>query len=298
MKLKGVRKINNEVYVEEFENICSRKVENRFSKKIILKNHFRDSFKALDRANSVVLVTGFCIKSVMVGETDGPIGTVVMAKALEKLGKNVTIITDKYSSEFIKNGLDHYNLKSKKITLNIDFSEEDSQKIISDINPDIIFFIERPSKNRDGDFNSMSGESITGIIPDTDFLFNSAREQNKLIIALGDGGNEVGMNLIKDEVVENVKFGSKICSITNSDYLIVSGVSNWGCYSLVGALSVLNNQDLLPSVNDEEKHLKKIVASGAVDGVSKKTELSVDGYTLNENMNILYEVRRVIEDSI
>jgi hypothetical protein len=287
--------LNRENYIKALEQICSRGVENRFGKKIIVQNHFEKALILLNSANVVVLVTGFCIKQVMLGETDGPIGTIVVAKALEKLGKKVSIITDKYSSEFIDIGLEHYNLKSKCITVGMDLDDVKSEELILKINPDVMFFIERPSKNNMGYFNSMSGESLNGIIPDTDFLFDSARCLKKSIIAVGDGGNEAGMNLIREEIVANVTFGNQICAATKADCLIVSGVSNWGCYTVAGGLSILKNQNLLPSVEEEIEHLEKIVASGAVDGVSKEVEVSVDGYSLEENMKIVEDVHKIVE---
>lgn len=282
-------------YIKELEQICSRGVENRFGKKVNVENHFEEALLVLNGANVVILVTGFCIKEAMIGETDGPIGTIVVAKALEKLGKKVSIITDKYSSEFIDIGIDHYDLESKCITVGMDFDDTKSEALIQSINPDVVFFIERPSKNKYGEFNSMSGEVLNGIIPDTDVLFNTAGLFEKSVIALGDGGNEAGMDFIREEIIACVNLGDKICAATKADYLIVSGVSNWGCYTVVGALSILGSQNLLPSVNEEIEHLEKIVALGAVDGVSKKVEVSVDGYSLEENMKIIEDVHRVIE---
>ncbi|MBQ3091176.1 MAG: DUF4392 domain-containing protein, partial [Clostridia bacterium] len=41
----------------------------------------------LEKANRIVLVTGFPITGMDIGETDGPIGTVSLASALQKAGK-------------------------------------------------------------------------------------------------------------------------------------------------------------------------------------------------------------------
>lgn len=286
--------METQICMSKLEALCSRGVENRFGKVIVVKDHFSQSAHLLGRAESVVLVTGFCIQETMTGETDGPIGTVVIARALEMLGKLVTIVTDKYSNEFVEAGLDHYKLKTRMINISLDFSFLESENLIESINPDIILFIERPSKNIMGEFNAMSGQVLAGIIPDTDFIFHRARQCNMPILAIGDGGNEAGMALIRDEIEEHVKYGHKICATTKADYLIVSGVSNWGCYTLVGALSVLNKRCLVPSTLEEVEHLRKIVALGAVDGVSKRAEHTVDGYSLDTNMGLLEEVHHII----
>ena len=84
--------VNNSI--KKLEGICSTGVELRFKEIVIVEDHFKESIQLLNNSNQVILITGFCIKAANIGETDGPIGTVCMAKALEKLGKSVTIITD------------------------------------------------------------------------------------------------------------------------------------------------------------------------------------------------------------
>lgn len=282
--------------IKKLENICSKGVDARFKEAIIVNGHFEKSLELLNESDNIMLITGFCIKDAMIGETDGPIGAVCMAKALESLGKKVSIVTDKYSTEILRTGTEHYGLKAVIICVDIEFDKNKAEELLNRVNPDTLLFIERPGKNQDGDFYSMSGESITDIIPDTDHLFYEARGKNIKIIAVGDGGNEVGMDLIRTNIIKNVNKGDLICANTRADLLIVSGVSNWGCYAMIGGLSVLNNKNFLPSVNEEIIHLAKIVAIGAVDGVSKKSVSTVDGYSLEHNMQIVKDVASIISN--
>jgi hypothetical protein len=68
-------------------------------------------------------------------------------------------------------------------------------------------------------------------------------------------------------------------------------VSNWGGYGLVASLSKLKNQNLLPSVEEEQEILKRTVELGAVDGMSGKNELTVDLFTMEENSQTIVELQ-------
>jgi len=55
---------------------------------------------------------------------------------------------------------------------------------------------------------------------------------------------------------------------------------------------------LLYDANTEERLLKSIVEAGAVDGFSKKSEMTVDGLSLECNLSILNSLRNIVEMSI
>ncbi len=56
---------------------------------------------------------------------------------------------------------------------------------------------------------------------------------------IGDGGNEVGMGKVYDKVVSTVPNGATIACKTASDYLVTSGLCDWGGYALSMALYLL-----------------------------------------------------------
>ena len=66
---------------------------------------------SLKVADTVFIVTGFVIKDRLFGETDGPLGAVSIARALNILGKNPVIITDKYSKKILKVALEVVDLE-------------------------------------------------------------------------------------------------------------------------------------------------------------------------------------------
>ena len=57
-----------------------------------------------------------------------------------------------------------------------------------------------------------------------------------MTIGIGDGGNEIGMGKVLDKVILHVKHGKDIGTTVTCDYLITTGVSNWGGCALAKAI--------------------------------------------------------------
>src|SRR5689334_2401167 len=85
-----------------------RGIENLVSNTI--KNDLLSSCKQLLQSKSVAIITGLDKKILILGfycqgieqETDGPLGTISIAKALKHLGKSVTIVFDEKCSRIMK----------------------------------------------------------------------------------------------------------------------------------------------------------------------------------------------------
>ena len=82
----------------------------RYSKRgmNILKNHMREDYcreaasQILElEKGTILLTTGFYVAGH--AETDGPLGTLVMADALQKLGYHPVIVTDEFCRGFFEN---------------------------------------------------------------------------------------------------------------------------------------------------------------------------------------------------
>jgi len=116
-------------------------------------------------------------------------------------------------------------------------------------------------------------------------------------IGIADGGNEIGCgNIPWSTLRKAVKTGPAAltaCRIP-TDYLIVSGISNWGAYGLGAAVAALaDRHDALHSwtADREASILHAIVAAGGVDGVTKRSEPSVDGVALEPYLATFAEIR-------
>jgi len=106
------------------------------------------------------------------------------------------------------------------------------------------------------------------------------------------------MGKISSYIIEALYNGEKICAAFAADFLIIAGVSNWGGHALAAALSILTGSMLLHGTETEEKLLESIVTAGAVDGCTKKRTMTVDGLSLEDNLNILDLLRETIEAAI
>ena len=57
----------------------------------------------------------------------------------------------------------------------------------------------------------------------------------------GDGGNEMGMGLVHEEVLCSITNGDQIAAAAPTMWLLSCGVSNWGCWALQFGLAILND---------------------------------------------------------
>lgn len=224
----------------------------------------------------IFLTTGFYVNGF--AETDGPLGTMAIAIALKKLGYTPIIITDIYCKGFFE----IKNLSIEYVAL--DATNQYFDNLLMQYKPVCMISIERCGKNIHDDYTNMLGISIKKNTAPLDYLFLKASSLNIPTIGIGDGGNEIGMGNLQDIIIDSLSFIP--CKI-KVDYLIIATVSNWGAYALIAYLSILTNKYLLPYFDDVEQYLKDIVDIGSVDGILKKPILSVDGFSLDIEKNIL-----------
>ncbi len=232
----------------------------------------------LDNPGTAIVVTGFYILDAGYAETDGPSGAVVIGSALNQLGYNVVHVTDRYASEIMnKTGGDYSSVVEFPIA-DDDASVKFARSLIADLNPSVLIAIERCGLTDEGKYRNMRGRDISDYNARIDHLFHS----NVPSVGIGDGGNEIGMGNLAEEVTQ-VESLVKIPCVTQTSKLMLASVSNWGGYGLAAALSALSGRNLLPSIEEERELLRNTVDLGAVDGMSAKQEYKVDGFTLEEN---------------
>ncbi len=282
----------------EIEKFISKNLDRRGLDKVNLTRQLESCVKSLNSSQTVVIITGFVIKSAGVGETDGPPGALALAYTLESLGKKVVIVTDKYSEKFLRIGAELLNLEASIYIFEVNLEEQQAEQIINEYEPDHIIAIERPGRNIENRCYSMTGEDITEFCPNTDLLFIKAKQHNITTSAVGDGGNEVGMCKVMDVVKKNVFKGNIICAQVEADNLIVAGVSNWGAFAVCAGLCITNNKMIMYGKGTYGDVLEKIVKAGAVDGCSKKNEATVDGLSYEENLNVFLKLRNIAENSV
>jgi len=243
------------------------------------ESHLYSAAANLLDAERVILVTGFCIRAAMIGETDGPSGTLAVAHALRQLGKEVVLVSDKFSDGLLEAGAKVLGAPYP-ITVLSPVQEESDRAIdalLASFAPTQVVAIERPGSAIDGHRYSMRGEILDELVPSADRLLTPPGERSYATIAVGDGGNELGMGHLRDSLMDRINLGELIFCDTEADHVIPAGISNWGAYALAASLAVLSGKPILIKPEDELAVLEAQVAVGAVDGCTRKNEVSVDG---------------------
>ena len=267
-------------------------------------SHLLPAAETLLSGERVILVTGFCIRAVMIGENDGLSGTLALADALRQLGKKVVLVTDKYSSGLLAAGSAVFGAPFPMLTLSPaqPQANEEIHDLLRSFLPTQVVAIERPGSAIDGHCYSMRGEMLDDLIPAADHLLQPPFPRAFQTIAIGDGGNELGLGSLRDTLKGHVTHGDLIFCATPADYVIPTGISNWGAFALVAALSLLAGRLLSRSPEHERRVLEALLAAGAVDGCTKKQELSVDGILWEDYASTLsdidQEVRTTLETTL
>ncbi|XME01378.1 DUF4392 domain-containing protein [Lachnospiraceae bacterium C1.1] len=251
----------------------------------ILKDHLPKDYCSIAaneilswKKGNVVLATGFYVAGF--AETDGPAGTVVLGRALKKLGYDPVIVTDEYCRNFFEDE----DFKVRYLDLNAD--SESCRELLKELDPVGMISIERCGKNIEGKYANMRGVDIGEHTAPVDELFRLAFGEIPTI-GIGDGGNEIGMGNLKETISNELSLTP--CEV-KTDILLIASVSNWGAYALAAALSEKTGQDLMTSSEETEAYIGKTVEMGSVDGVSHEHKVSVDGNDISIEMEIIDEL--------
>jgi len=251
-------------------------------------------------APKVGLITGFFVPAANCAETDGPVGTALLVRGLTKAGIDCRVATDDPCALACQAALAGADLcKSVPLDSAAVNDPHALKEIINTWRSEAIthvISIERCGKSADDTYRSMQGFDVSAHTAPLDTLFLGGPWDT---IAVGDGGNEIGMGFIRPRswITHHVPQGEKIACVTRADYLIVAGVSNWGAYALLGALATLREDwraAMLVCLDPEVdgKIVDSMLRSGlAVDGVTWQATPTVDGLPLAKHHQKINEIR-------
>ena len=244
----------------------------------------------VDKPGGVIIVTGFYVVMAGKPETDGPPGAVAIGEALKALGRQVTYISDEYTTPVLR----RYANGSEVIDFPIDgvnASKVHAAAILGRVKPSLLISIERCGRTREDTYLNMRYVDISPHTARLDYLFDSDIPS----VGIGDGGNEIGMGNLA-EVIPTVDTLPDYPAVNQVDRLVIASVSNWGGYGLVAALSRIAGRNLLPSVESETAMLHGMVAAGVVDGTTGDAVPTVDNFSAEENGALLARLHRAVED--
>jgi biotin-dependent carboxylase-like uncharacterized protein len=284
--LRSQRQINHNKLSEDIENLLvSRNLRGMQSVSAYLdKGSYLRAARLIHQCaaeGTVLIGTGFPVNGSF--ETDGPVGAIALYEAIEKLGGHPIIVCDRP----LFNALDgHFN------THEILFDNDISEEIIDIHNPSLIIAIERPGQAGNGCYYNMRGVDISSKCANFDSIM---RKSSCPTIAIGDGGNEIGMGNSPHALEElNIQ-----ASTTPCDELLVADVSNWAAHGIIALLSVLTNKDLLKNW-DNTAVLQFLSNNGSVDGLTGENTLSEDGLPSSESQLLVQTLRQMTghDDSV
>ncbi len=129
----------------------------------------------------------------------------------------------------------------------------------------------------------MRGEDIGQRVAGFDSFLQQAHCPS---IAIGDGGNEIGMGNVADSLTPlNI-----IPSVTRCSELVIADVSNWGALGIIALLGWLRQRDLLASL-DPLALFEHLSRHGSVDGVTRANTLTEDGLPASEGLALIRQLR-------
>ena len=256
--------------------------------------------RALRRSRRVLLTTGFSVGPGL-PETDGPPGTACLGRALRALGAEVSYITDAVAVPPLQAALKVLGEPAVVETFHVAHAgvaaPAGRARRRGDCWPSTSPRTSSPSSGRaapaTGEYRSARGRSLTEWNGPLDELFLAAPART-VTIGVGDGGNEIGMGRVHARVARAGAVFRRIASVVKVNHLVVAGVSNWGAYGVVAELGRLAGRPLLHTAEEEQAMVHACVDAGAVDGLTRRREPTVDGLPLPAHIGML-ELLRVLE---
>lgn len=270
------------------------KAAREFTGEPLCVNGARKLSEALGEGSLVYIMTGFILHPFNKAETDGAVGSVLLARALVKAfgAKPVIICPDECVNSVGRIaeciGLTSCSVSVVPFTKDKTRAAECADEILSRGVPDAVVAIECPGENEKGVYHNAKGVDVTHLEAKQDVLFEKLRDMGVLNIAIGDLGNEIGMGAIDGYIKEKIPFAGEgkcscgcdggICVRTKADNIITATVSDWGCYSLIAMLSfILEDPDVMHDADTEKAALDTAARYGLID-MTGESAPAIDGF--------------------
>lgn len=254
-----------------------------------------------ETTGTIGLITGFYVPGgePPAAETDGPVATALVARGLRRIGKPCRICTDAPCVSAMVAALaaaDVNDVPIDVVPLGGDVAHAIATWRAQGVR--LAIAIERCGRTADGTARNMRGEDISAQTTLLDDLFLAGPWST---VAVGDGGNEVGTGgLARALVADCIAHGAVVACVTPATHLILSGVSHWGGYALLGGLAVTNaawRPALLACLDPlrDQSILDATVRNGpAVDGVTRQQTVTIDSLNIATHHQVLHAIRALV----
>lgn len=263
----------------------------------------------------VLLLTGFRVPPWGVPETDGLIGTAVLAAALDRAaGTRVACVAEpevtgplaavlRAAGLAVTAQVGEASLLPHVVTI-LPYPGLGAPALADLVAPAACVAIERPGRNDRGRYHMARGRDVTDWIAPVDDLWDELRRRGVPTVAIGDFGNELGMGGIADAVRRETPAGAScgcgcgggVAAASPADVTVACSVSDWGAYALAACVSHLARRDAGALVGRDvyRRVCEAAVAAGAIDGASTLAIPHIDGVDHRFNRRLLETMRDAV----
>ncbi|MDX3806572.1 MAG: DUF4392 domain-containing protein [Bosea sp. (in: a-proteobacteria)] len=261
--------------------------------------------------DTIVFCTGFFDPPSMIDEMDGPIGAVGLArmlcatlditpvfltevanmKRMEKLAQSIGLEVIDYDMARTT------PFKAAVMPLPIDpvRAKAEAERLCREISPKALIAIEKPAPCRQDRYHTGKGLDVTDTVGKVNFVFEEARRQGILTIGIGDGGNEVGMGNILNEVERIIPTGKVIGSSVETDLLVVAAIANWGAYAIGACIAAaFHMPEAIHSLEEERRMIGAAASLGFIDPATGLANGWTDGTPPICSESILELLRQMV----
>jgi hypothetical protein len=289
----------------------------------------RDS---VGRQQTVLIATGWPDRphiSPQIAETDGPPGAVSLGMALHRCSRAVPIfLIEEQLVEAMKVVATAAGFKVlssnealaaadsraplhaaavQRFPTDVSEAREVSEKLLDELGAQAVVVIEKGGMNDKGIIHTSRGDDTTAHMAKVDCLVRLASKKGIPTIGIGDGGNEIGMGVIADELRRWLPYGtscrcgcgSGIVPVTKTDVLVTAAVSNWGANGIAAMLALMSGSaDMLHTPEMERRILESCIPAGFIDGGSGYVSGGADALPIEIHVSVSALLRELVQKGL
>ncbi len=277
--------------------------------------------KALQPGKLVYIFTGFVLPTHQKPETDGIVGSILLARALARgfsavpvlicpedciaAARNMAPVAGLHAYDTIEEALLYpAALALVPFTKDVQAAQSQAEELLQKHCPVAGISIEHPGANSLGVYHNAIGKNVTALEDKSDVLFELMQRRKILTIAIGDLGNEMGMGQLSEHIQKHIPYaapgacacgcGGGICAKTGADHVITATVSDWGCYGLMAALAyLLKDMTVMHDGDMEREMLLSATRNGMVD-MNGWLIPAIDGFDMKMQVLLVELMRECI----
>jgi len=231
-------------------------------------------------AGRVYILTGFPVGDTF--ETDGPAGAISLYRLCERLGSYPIILSDPAVTTALAAEFRCHTLTDTSAA----GARQSATALFKQAPPALVISIERPGAAQDGRCYNMAGDTISAHSAYSEAYLELA---NCPTIAIGDGGNEIGMG----NLMGALSHFDIHPAVSTCEELVVADVSNWAAYALCLITDWLNGARYCLA-DDVQADLEHLVSQGAVDGVTGHATATEDGFAEQSAQRLIHDIHTIL----